>query len=429
MYPLTLSTSLSPAHRLLATVPVAASLALVIAGCLVEEVPESADAESFATADTAGDKAFDSSDKANAPDQQDELVLVGTPGNDLLIGSPGPDSLAGGFGDDRLYGMDGNDLLEGEADNDRLYGKNGDDTLLGESGRDQLYGQEGDDFLNGGIDEDLLYGGPGEDTLEGSNGADILFGGPDIDRLLGGPGNDSIYATSQDVIDGGEGFDRVIAETNSPLQLELSYANVEFVSGKSGDDAFYAPTSASPIEMFGGPGHDTLSGGLVADSLDGGDGDDILFGGPGNDTLRGGPGIDVAVFAGDTADYDVVPRSDGGQQVTHLPSGDIDIAYGIENILFSPAPIAANDAAATDIDTPLTLPAGLLLGNDTGASPIRLIGAGNPQNGIVALDSAGDVVFQPFPFFSGIATLEYAIADDSGVTAIGVVTVTVGGGI
>ena len=48
-----------------------------------------------------------------APGTVDDLLLIGTDGNDTLAGSPGDDRVFGGNGDDRLEGHGGNDLLDG----------------------------------------------------------------------------------------------------------------------------------------------------------------------------------------------------------------------------------------------------------------------------------------------------------------------------
>ena len=51
-----------------------------------------------------------------------QMVLEGTPGDDLLIGySATSDTIRGYDGNDTIYGRAGDDILEGGAGNDALY--------------------------------------------------------------------------------------------------------------------------------------------------------------------------------------------------------------------------------------------------------------------------------------------------------------------
>jgi CSLREA domain-containing protein len=93
------------------------------------------------------------------------------------------------------------------------------------------------------------------------------------------------------------------------------------------------------------------------------------------------------------------------------------------------APIAANDAASTPIDTQLLLPVAVLLGNDSDndgdALVISDVRSNSARGGRVML--AGDhVVYTPPAGFSGVDSLIYTLSDGAGGTANGTVTVTVG---
>ncbi|MEO0386134.1 MAG: LamG-like jellyroll fold domain-containing protein [Pseudomonadota bacterium] len=143
---------------------------------------------------------------------------------------------------------DGGGIVTGTSEEDVLTGADGDDLLRGGDGSDTVSGAEGNDRLDGGAGDDLLDGGAGADTLNGGSGDD---------RLLGGDGDDTLDAGA-------------------------------------GDDA-----------LDGGAGNDALNGGEGADRLSGGAGDDRLQGDAGDDTLMGGDGQDIAVWAGDLADFDV----------------------------------------------------------------------------------------------------------------------------
>ena len=114
--------------------------------------------------------------------------------------------------------------------------------------------------LIGTDDDDTLVGGDSFDTLQGGGGADLLLGRAGNDLLEGGDGDD--------VLEGDGGAD----------------------------------------SLYGGDGADTLIGG---------DGDDLLFGGD-DEYLDEGDDIDVAVFDGDFADYEVVVSAPGRATVRDL---------------------------------------------------------------------------------------------------------------
>jgi VCBS repeat-containing protein len=74
-----------------------------------------------------------------------------------------------------------------------LYGTNGNDTLSGGNGKDTIHGLDGDDIISGGNGVDNLFGDGGDDQLTGDNGADHLTGGADDDVLDGALGFDTAY--------------------------------------------------------------------------------------------------------------------------------------------------------------------------------------------------------------------------------------------
>ncbi|HEV8252618.1 MAG TPA: ExeM/NucH family extracellular endonuclease [Candidatus Limnocylindria bacterium] len=111
-------------------------------------------------------------------------VEVGTDENDILTGSGGADLLIGLQGTDTLSGLADGDLLCGGLGNDVLAGSDGDDTLDGERGNDVLTGGDGNDVLQGGQGADTLSGGDGDDSLTGGTGADAFSGGPGTDAIV-----------------------------------------------------------------------------------------------------------------------------------------------------------------------------------------------------------------------------------------------------
>lgn len=89
-----------------------------------------------------------------------------------------------------IIGTPGNDVLVGTSDDDRIFGLGGDDVLLGLSGSDSLFGGPGNDVLFGGFGNDILLGGLGTDDLFGGFGDDVLIGGLGRDRMFGNFGSD-----------------------------------------------------------------------------------------------------------------------------------------------------------------------------------------------------------------------------------------------
>ncbi|MFX0546047.1 calcium-binding protein [Roseovarius sp. S1116L3] len=144
--------------------------------------------------------------------------LWGGLGADALLGGADADILNGDGGDDSLTGDDGDDLLHGHGDTDRLDGGAGADSLVGGAGDDMLQGGDGDDALHGGLGDDDLRGGAGHDALFGGWGNDTLSGyegesGTDtdgMDFLNGGGGSDVITAGADDIVTTGDGADTVI---------------------------------------------------------------------------------------------------------------------------------------------------------------------------------------------------------------------------
>ena len=84
-------------------------------------------------------------DKEFSISADDNLLVMGTSGNNQLYGGEGNDFIIGGDGDDYMAGSLGNDTLYGDAGNDTLYGDAGNDTLYGGDGDNQLYGGDGND--------------------------------------------------------------------------------------------------------------------------------------------------------------------------------------------------------------------------------------------------------------------------------------------
>jgi len=99
------------------------------------------------------------------------------------------------------------------------------------------------------------------------------------------------------------------------------------------------------------------------------------------------------------------------------------------DVTVSPAndpPLAANDAATTAEDTPLTIAPAALLGNDSDldGDTLTVTAVGAAVNGSVAI-VAGNVVFTPAANYNGPASFTYTVSDGNGGTSTATVNVTV----
>ena len=157
-------------------------------------------------------------------------IINGWQGKDLLYGGNGNDTLNGNDGDDALYGDAGNDILNGGNGNDTLYGGTGNDTLNGADGDDIINGDDGDDILYGDAGNDQLNGGYGNDTLSGGNGNDILNGNDGDDILYGDAGNDQLNGgAGNDAITGGNGFDILNGGTGNDILSGGDYEKDQYI--------------------------------------------------------------------------------------------------------------------------------------------------------------------------------------------------------
>ncbi|PWC88669.1 hypothetical protein TSH100_07045 [Azospirillum sp. TSH100] len=115
----------------------------------------------------------------------------------------------------------------------------------------------------------------------------------------------------------------------------VGYAGNDTLLGYDGND-----------NLGGGDGDDSIIGGNGNDLLWGDAGNDIVIGGSGSDSLIGDDGLDIAVFTGNRADYDL---SQPGL-VIHLASGDTDTMSGIDRLIFDDEVVDINLAPTFSID-------------------------------------------------------------------------------
>lgn len=201
----------------------------------------------------------------------------------------------------------------------------------------------GGDFIFGGVANDVLDGGFGTDTINGHAGADIVSYANRTESVI-------VQLGSPDQQDGS-------ANDGAAGARDYIAADVEGVTGGSGDDALTAATA--PTVLRGGPGGDGLVGTPGVDTLEGGDGADSLNPLGGADTVLAGAGVDSV----ETRDGQV-DTVDCGADGDHALADPGDVLTSCE----PPDPPAS--PGPTIITTTVTLPSRVLfdLGYTFGAS-------------------------------------------------------------
>ncbi|MGF1497394.1 MAG: cadherin-like domain-containing protein [Elainellaceae cyanobacterium] len=129
------------------------------------------------------------------------------------------------------------------------------------------------------------------------------------------------------------------------------------------------------------------------------------------------------------------PNANGFDLFTYeVNDGNGGTNIGFVDLFINPvndAPVAQDDTAATDANTPITLLASALLSNDSDVDSaidgdiLSIIGVSNAINGSVALDADGNVLFTPAAGFSGTASFNYTVSDGNSGSDTATVAITV----
>ncbi|WP_108811397.1 Ig-like domain-containing protein [Sphingorhabdus sp. Alg231-15] len=125
------------------------------------------------------------------------------------------------------------------------------------------------------------------------------------------------------------------------------------------------------------------------------------------DASQGGPGSDGI--------YSVTVTADDGN------GGTVDQTFIWE--VNNPAPLAADDAAATDEDTPVIID--VLTNDDDPDGDALSVTSATASNGLVTINPDGTITYSPNPDFNGTDTITYTISDGEGGTSTATVEVTV----
>ena len=319
-------------------------------------------------------------------------TITGSVGDDFITGGAGNDILSGGLGNDRLRGGTGGDTLDGgdgidtyDASDTALAGtinistalggthvtgsgatlvtdtlKNF-ENVIGSSAAEIIIGSDGDNTLNGGGGVDDISGGLGNDLLIGGGGGDIIRGGAGNDTASYETQVAASTVTSTDAISG-----LLINGVKTDLKLNSSSNGTtvpaKALQGDAAGDWYYQVENLTGSNfndlLTGDDGANILIGGAGNDALYGGAGDDQLRGDTGDDYLDGQLGTNVAVFAGNIADYEIVTgttttvrginarASDGLDRLKNIQSikfADVTISLGVDT---NNAPILGTPAVA-----------------------------------------------------------------------------------
>jgi large repetitive protein len=119
-------------------------------------------------------------------------------------------------------------------------------------------------------------------------------------------------------------------------------------------------------------------------------------------------------------------QTNGGAYVVTVTATDRAGATASQTFIYNvtnPPPVAANDTATTNEDTPVTVS---VLANDTDPDGDPLtVTAANAGNGNVVINPDGTITYTPDANFNGTDTITYTISDGQGGTSTATVTVTV----
>ncbi|NRB03093.1 MAG: CHRD domain-containing protein [Rhodobacteraceae bacterium] len=251
----------------------------------------------------------------------DVLNVDGSDDDDVLLGDGGANILNGGAGNDLLAGRGGVDVIDGGEgiDTNSFQGIG-----LGVTANLNADGTGTAEY--GAVNETFT----GIENLVGSDNDDILIAtGAAANSISGGAGNDFIAGGGGvDVIDGGEGID-----TNSFQGIGLGVtANLNADGTGTAEYGAVNETFTGIENLVGSDNDDTLiATGAAANSISGGAGNDFIAGGGGVDVLDGGEGIDTNSFQG--IGPDVVANLGNGTASYQTPNGTVFEAFSnFENL-------------------------------------------------------------------------------------------------
>ncbi len=249
------------------------------------------------------------------------MDIDGTTEGDFIEDTSGDDLIDADAGDDDIFVTNGHDKVDGGPGEDVLFIDWGAETVgitnaaavAGYTFR--LVGGAGRSVDARGVEYLSIIGGSGNDNFTGAGGDDNLYDADPLsastsgnDTLGGGGGDDTIEVSDgQDVVDGGDGRDRLTIDYGD-LTIAIASAaaapgfDARYVSGGNWVDlvriedlSIRGSRAGDTINGMGGD--DTLSDGRFFtfdnDILNGAGGDDLIYLVSGNDAGDGGDGDDI----------------------------------------------------------------------------------------------------------------------------------------
>jgi VCBS repeat-containing protein len=136
-------------------------------------------------------------------------------------------------------------------------------------------------------------------------------------------------------------------------------------------------------------------------------------------------------LSGGTASISKSNLSGGDHSITAVYDGSSSFAGSTSAVLTqtvsNSAPTADDDAASTNEDTPVTVPApGVLQGDsDPNGDPLTAVNASTPAHGTVTLNPNGSFTYTPAANFNGDDSFTYQASDGSLTSVAATVTITV----
>ncbi|MCB2077643.1 MAG: cadherin-like domain-containing protein [Novosphingobium sp.] len=278
-----------------------------------------------------------------------------------------------------------------------------------------------------------LLGGPLELRVGGSQGIYHLGAGPMVDdsaqRFLESDNLNSYYYYT------GERYSIGLLDLAilSDLGWEIRENSLTSVTNlwEIFDNAYF---------LVGGDEGDTLNGYLLHDRLEGRGGNDELRGFGGDDLIDGGPGIDIALYGGKQADYDIVQEAGGVRVTDHrdgLDADGSDLLLNVETLRFRDGdldisgmlanlpPDAVDDDATTFRNVAISID---VLANDidpNDGDDLSVSALAGPLHGTIAVNPDNSITYTPDQGFTGSDSFTYVVADQFNATSIGVVAVSV----
>jgi len=256
-------------------------------------------------------------------------------GDDTFYGTAGADIVDGGTGNDYIDTGDGNDIIRVSNNQglDVVHGGAGYDTVVAQdSGVWIIYSTlEGIEAIQGNVFSDtriigsdlgpdkvdvidlrniavtqvgMIDAGLGNDIVYGSAGADNVVSNGGNDLIYTGGGNDKIsfyQSAGISAVDGGDGYDTLVAATDYAIINISSMTGIEAVAAESAN-------GTSHTGMGFTDGADTFDFSAIAVSgitfTDLRGGDDVFIGSSTGERIIGGLGHDVITGGGGADDFD-----------------------------------------------------------------------------------------------------------------------------